>query len=145
MNKRLLIATIITIFLSIILSFSYCFATDENMSVVDGIRNFVGGAENVIEDAGSGIVNGVKSGINGTENAAKNVGNAMAGTMRTTDDNYTAERTDTTVEATSGDFLGMDSTMWTWIIMALVGIAIVVLVWAYSKENHYNSHNNNDL
>lgn len=144
MKKRLFIAIIISIFLSIILSFSTCFAAND-MSAVDGIRNFVGGAENVIEDAGSGIVNGVKSGVDSTRNMTEDMGNSVSRTMETDDNNYTAQRTSSVVDATDGNFLGLSTTMWTWIIMALVGIAIVVLVWAYSKENHYDSHHDNDL
>lgn len=146
----------ITLFAFIaILSFcsSYIFATN-NIPVVDGIRNVVGGAENVMEDAGNGIVSGIRNVTSAGQNTMENV----TGTMRnenqntrntdmsgmTTDNNdYTATRTTTrmTTDTTEGTFLGMNSTMWTWLIMAIVGITIIALVWIYAKQN---THSYND-
>lgn len=147
MKSKILIVTLL-VFSILILSISYTFAANQQ-NVVQGIRNAVGGAENVVEDAGKGIVDGVRNitsaGQNTMENAtsgtkAQNASNKITGT--TTDD-YTSTRTATTRAATGttdGTFLGMNSTVWTWLIMAIVGIAIVALVWIYAKQNH-NSYN----
>ena len=144
MKKKLYI-TILTLLAILTFSISYTFASN-NMTAVDGIRNVVGGAENVVENAGKGIVDGVRNVTSAGQNTMGNV----TGGVRTqntgnkivdgTTDGYTATRT-TTRAATgtnTGTFLGMNSTVWTWLIMAIVGIAIVALVWMYAKENHHS-------
>jgi len=149
MKKKLYI-TILTLLAILAFSFSYTFAAN-NIAVVDGIRNVVGGAENVMEDAGNGIVSGIRNvtsaGQNTMENATgdmgngmQNAGNTTVGGMTTDNDDYTATRTTTRMatDTTDGTFLGMDSTMWTWLIMAIVGIAIVALVWMYAKQNNHS-------
>lgn len=152
MKKKLYI-TIITLLAILTFSISYTFAAN-NITVVDGIRNVVGGAENVMENAGNGIVSGVRNitsaGQNTMENVTGDIGNGMqnAGNTvmggMTTDDDYTATRTTTRMatDTTDTTFLGMNSTVWTWLIMAIVGIAIVALVWMYAKqrENSYNEY-----
>lgn len=151
MKKKIYIS-ILTIIAVIFISFSYTFAAND-MSAVDGIRNVVGGAENVVEDAGKGIVNGVRNITSNGENAMdnvtrdagntmQNVGNGIAGALTTDNNGYDATRTTTrtAVDASEGTFFGMNSTVWTWLIMAIVGIAIVALVWMYAKQNN-NSYN----
>lgn len=134
----------------LVLSFSYTFAANEPKAVQD-IRNVVGGAENVVEDAGKGIVDGVRNvtsgGENMMENAARDVGNGVqdAGNRVTgamTGDNYDATRTTTrsAVNANEGTFLGMNGTVWTWLIIAVVAVAIIALIWMYVKQNN-NSYN----
>lgn len=146
MKKKLYI-TILTLLAILAFSISYTFAAN-NMTAVDGIRNVVGGAENVVENAGKGIVDGVRNvtsaGQNtmgnvtgGTRTQTQNAGNRL---VDGTTDGYTATRT-TTRAATgtnTGTFLGMNSTVWTWLIMAIVGIAIVALVWMYAKQNNHS-------
>lgn len=147
MKKKLYI-TILTLLAILTFSISYTFASN-NMAAVDGIRNVVGGAENVVENAGKGIVDGVKNVTSAGQNTMENVtGGARTQTQNTgnkivdgTANGYTATRTTTTRAATgtnTGTFLGMNSTAWTWLIMAIVGIAIVALVWMYAKQNHHS-------
>ena len=45
--------------------------------------------------------------------------------------NYTATRT----AADEGTLLGMNATAWTWLIIGMVGIAIIALVWYYSMQH----------
>ena len=147
MKKKLYI-TILTLLAILTFSISYTFASN-NMAAVDGIRNVVGGAENVVENAGKGIVDGVRNVTSAGQNTMENVtGGARTQTQNTgnkivdgTANGYTATRTTTTRAATgtnTGTFLGMNSTAWTWLIMAIVGIAIVALVWMYAKQNHHS-------
>ncbi len=135
----------------LILSFSYTFAANEPQAV-QGIRNVVGGAENIVEDAGKGIVDGVRNvtsgGENMMENAARDVqngtqdaGNRITGAM--TDDNYDATRTTTRsadVNNGEGTFLGINGTTWAWLIIAVVAVAIIALIWMYARQNN-NSYN----
>lgn len=151
MKKKIYISIVALIVITLF-SFSYTFANND-MTAVEGIRNVVGGAENVVQDAGKGIVDGVRNitsnGENAMENVSRDVGNTMqnagnniAGGLTTDNNDYNATRTTTrsAVTADEGTFLGMNSTMWTWLIMAIVGIAIVALVWMYAKQNN-NSYN----
>ena len=73
MKKRFLIVSVLTILL-----ISICIPAFAMENMANGIRNFVGGTENVIEDAGNTVSNGVKNGLNtvgaGTENVAEIVG-----------------------------------------------------------------------
>lgn len=151
MKKKIYIS-IFAIIAITLFSFSYTFANND-MTAVDGIRNAVGGAENVVEDAGRGLVDGVRNITSNGENAMgnashdvgntmQNAGNGIAGSLSNDNNNYNATRTTTrsAVSEAEGTFLGMNSTMWTWLIMAIVGIAIVALVWMYAKQNN-NSYN----
>ena len=152
MNKKIGIS--IAIIISMIFSFTICFANDGGNMVQDaanGVRNAVGGAENAVEDATKDISNGVKNvtnsvengaqGVtNGVENSAKNATNKIEGaTQNTMNSAYNATRT--SVDANSGTLMGMNATAWTWLIMAISAIAIVALVWYYGTQrnsSHYN-------
>jgi len=149
MKKKIYI-TILTLLAILTFSVSYTFATN-NIAVVDGIRNVVGGAENVMEDAGNGIVSGIRNVTSAGQNTMENVttdagnetqgtGNTTMGGMTTDNGDYTATRTTTRMatDTTDTTFLGMDATTWTWVIMAIVGISIIALVWMYAKQNHHS-------
>lgn len=150
MKKKFYIVTLLIVSM-LILSFSYAFAANEPQAVQD-IRNVVGGAENVVEDAGRGIVDGVRNvtsgGENMMENAARDIGNGVqdAGNRVTgamTDDNYDATRTttrSTDINNSEGTFLGMNGTTWAWLIIAVVAVAIIALIWMYVRQNN-NSYN----
>ena len=136
-----------------IFAFSLTFATD-NMAkdAVNGVRNAVGGAENAIENAARDISGASKNATQSFENGANNtVENSMNGdnnndnnnneSANTYNDNgaYTATRTSTTDGA---NFMGMNSTTWIWVIMAIVAIGIIALVYFYSSQvnsSHYDN------
>ena len=121
MKKKTCIISIILISLFFVF-ISTSFAM-ENSTMAQGVRNFMGDAENTMENAGNGIVSGIRNVTSGTENMMQNTASGMG---------YTAERTATEANNT---FLGMDPTMFTWFIMIVVGIAIVALVWTYARQN----------
>ena len=143
MRKRILLISIVALlFISIAIP---SFAME---NVANGIRNFVGGTENVIENAGNNISNGLRNGFNtlgqGTENVVtdvrdgmENAGNTMMGTMTDNNDRndgYTATRT-TTDDVT---LAGMSTNTWTWIVVALSIVAIGILIWSYMKQRNKN-------
>ena len=144
MKKRFLIVSIITLLLISIAIPAFAMG-----NVANGVRNFVGDTENMIEGAGSTAANGIRNGFNtigqGTENVMtdvkdgiQNTGNSMVSGMATGNNGggYTATRT-------TGDEIrvaGMTTNTWTWIIVAATAIAIGVLVWSYIRQK-----NNNDL
>lgn len=156
MKKKTLAFLSVLVF-TLFFSVSCCFANN-NMAqdAVDGVRNFVGGAENAVEGAVSGVTNGIRNGVDATGNVAENMmgtttnnNNNTNGALMSTNhgnnngDNYTATRTATTRSintATTGTFLGMGATAWSWFIMATLGIITVALVWFYGKQKEYSSN-----
>ncbi len=134
MNKKSVL--IIGLIMATILIFAstLSFATDDNgvmngvNDAVNGVRNTIGGAENMVEGA-------VKDVTNTTKNATDNTNNMGITHNNTQSTNYTANRTATTgTTANNGSFLGMSSTMWTWLILAVAVVAIIALVWYYSNQ-----------
>lgn len=143
--KKKILFSILTIIAIILFSITYSYATNEIEGAVDntvnGVRNFVGGAENVVEDTASGIGNGIRNTVNGAENMT-------TGAMQTMDNNngdYTATRTATARSVTNNaTFLGMGATAWAWLIMAILGIVTVALVWYYGKQHEFSANDNDD-
>ena len=138
------------ILLTIIFSFSICFATDVLQDAANGVRDVVGGAENAVEGAVNDITNASKNATSNMENAANNIGNTI---MNNGDNNDTAKDTNNDVmndryvaTRTSSDstFMGMGSTAWTWLILGIATIAIIALVWYYSMQLNGSNHDRND-
>lgn len=128
--------------LALILTTSFVFAA--NIEVGDSmnksgntIKNVVGGAENVVGDVAGAIGTGIRDLGNTFADGASRVTNNQ--TNRNT--GYTTTRTATN-PANNGTFLGMNSTTWTWFVLAIAAIAIVGLVWYYAMQNknEYNNH-----
>jgi len=160
MKIKLFLSFIIA--LSLIFSFTFVFATEEN----NGLKDAMNATENTVEDAARGTVNAVKDTTRDATNAVSNVVNDVTGATRNmvnsvtadrnnttnnqnnnnygTTGNYSTERTATTAYNDEGTFMGMNSTTWIWIVMGVTAIAIIALVWYYSMqlaENNYNNHN----
>lgn len=134
MKKKSLL--IVGLLIAVILMFAttFSFATDDHGAMtgvndaVNGVRNTIGGAENAVEGA-------VKDVTDTTKNATDNTTNMGINRNDTQSTNYTANRTATTGTTTNaGTFLGMSSTMWTWLILAIAIVAIIALVWYYSNQ-----------
>ena len=142
MYKKILVA--MTIVLALILPFTLSFANNGFQEATDGVRNVMGGAENVMEDAAQGISNTTKNITGGMENGANNMmqeNQDSKNTAQDTGSDYMATRTSTD----ENTFMGMNSTSWTWLILGIAGIAIVALVWYYATQfNHNNYDDKND-
>ena len=165
MNKKIFISTLLIAILLFISTLSL--ATDDNNNTmlqdgVNGVRNIVGGAENVIENAVHGAAGAIKDGTQNLENGLnsavddmnnnnnnENNNNNNNNTDNNNNDhnlanftnndnngNYTATRT-ATDDAT---VMGMTSTAWTWIILGVAAIAIIAVVWYYSMQ--FTNNNN---
>ena len=72
------------------------------------------------------------------------IGNDANTAVRNTT-SYNATRTAT--DANTANFLGMNSTMWTWLIIAVAAAVIIALIWYYAssnnrKTNYYDDDNN---
>ena len=149
MNKKIGIS--IAIIISMIFSFTVCFANDGGDMVQDaanGVRNVVGGAENAIEDAAKGVTDGAKNVTNNIENVGNKAENKASNmtssdnSRMSTNNSYTATRTSTGTEANT--FMGMTATSWTWLIMGIAAIAIIALVWYYSAQMRSSNYDDHD-
>lgn len=154
MNKKTFYGLILTIAL-IFFGITYTFAAnnigDGLKDAANGVRNVVGGAENAVEDAARDISNTSKDATrdlekegnkvtgntnnnrndnarNSTYMGASSSNNGISGTT-----DYTASRTATDASA---DILGIDSTAWIWMILAVVSIAIIALIYSYVKQQN---------
>lgn len=142
MNKKLLFSLVIAVFA--IFSFSICFANDGNTGLgiaANNVRNFVGGVEDTVENAALDVSNASKDVTGDAENtmsnARNNMNNGIFSSTGTTN-NYSATRT-----ATDYGAMGMSSSAWIWIILAIAAIAIIAAVWYYSMQfTNTNRHNN---
>jgi len=131
MKKAYIISIILTIVL--LFTFSNIYAM-ENSTMSQDMKNMAGGVENVMQDVGNTVSQGAQNVGNGIENA----GNKVMSSMGIDNSNYSATRTATTTDNT---FLGMNSSMFTWVIMAIIGLAIIVLVWMYAREHDESYYN----
>lgn len=166
MRKSIFVIAFVLV--SVIFSYSFVFAADaKNVGndVVNGVRNTVGGAENVVEDAAKGAAGAIKNGVqavqdtaggdnnqaqkntenmgNDVKNTAENVGNDTKnaaenvgnGMNKTGNNAYTATRTAT---ETTGETTKnwMSSNVWTWIIVGIIAIVIIALIWYYASRNN---------
>lgn len=144
MNKKFFI-TLATIFSIILFGITYSFAGN-NMGedAVEGVRNFVGGAENVIENTAKDVGEGIRSGVTDVKDAAQDTTHDMTRDNRNNNSNYSATRTSARTSSTGNSFLNMGATAWSLFIIATLGITTVALVWYYGKQNEINVHHNNN-
>lgn len=89
-------------------------------------------AEDVTSAAGNVLTTGVDAVRNTVDDVATGITN-MGNNNRSGNGNtgYTATRTNT-----NATWLGMDASMWTWLIMAILGVAIVAMIWFYAKQDN---------
>ena len=140
MKKKYIIVSILAILT--IFSMSFCFAAEDNNSennketnlgnqITESMNKAGQNAENVIEDVtgNKNTVDNMKNTMgdmaDGIKGAAQSVGNTASDAM-----NYTTSRTSTTADQTNNT-----NSTWTWIIIAVVAVAIIGLVWYYAMQN----------
>lgn len=144
MHKRKLI-TFFALFLFITLSFSYSFALNETsntknvmMSAGNSIGNAAVSTKNALttgmQDIGNGLSNMGSAAMNTMENAT----NGMTSAFTMENSNYEATRT-----ATNNNLLGLSDTAWTWLIVGIIGAAIVGLVWYYGAQYEHKNYDHN--
>ena len=121
--KKFLISA--AIFLLAISTFSLSFAT--NMM-------------NDVRDAGERVMNNTEQKLDTMKANGKTDTTVEKQVQPST--NYEATRTSLDVEPT---FIGMNSTVWTWLIIGIIAIAIFALIWYYTMQlrtDDYNDTNN---
>ena len=158
MSKKLVFTVGLLISLIFTFAVTFSLATDGNGAMngvnnaVNDVRGAVGGAENAVEGAVKDVTNTTKNATNNTENKMNDATRSNTTNLNITGNNtqstgYTANRTATTGTANvnnNGSFLGMSSTMWTWLILAVAVIAIIALVWYYSNQLNNRRYDDND-
>lgn len=101
-----------------------------NNDIKDGVHS----ATDAVIDGASNLVNDARKGVGAIENTvedgAKDIGNAM---HHDNTNSYTTTRTATTVTTTNG----MNSTLWTWVILAVAAVVIIGLIWYYASQNNH--------
>ena len=101
-----------------------------NYDIIDGVHS----ATDTVIDGASNLVNDARKGVgaieNTVENGAKDIGNAI---HHDNTNGYTATRTATTGTTTNG----MNSTLWTWVILAVAAVVIIGLIWYYASQNNH--------
>ena len=154
MNKKI-IFTLLAISLFIISSLcTYSYAANNSMmnnaknavmNVGNSIGNAAGTAKNAVVNGAEDITGGAamlgNDAMNTTHDMdmdARTDADSATGVIGNGDDDYTATRTSTTGDT---NFLGMSTAAWTWLIIGIVGIAIVALVWYYGSQYEHKNYN----
>lgn len=144
MNKKILIS--LGIILSLVFSFSICFAADGLGKAADDVRNVVGGVENTVENAAKDVSNASKGATGTVENDMNNdktTNNNKSSNINTNSNRnaYTTSR----VATDDTTLMGMTSNGWTWLIIGIAAIAIIAVVWYYSMQfTNNNKHDDNN-
>ena len=103
-----------------------------------------------MQNAGATVGNTMQSAGNNIGDAMKSAGDKMGTALTDTNDDMRTNNDDNpasyTATRTSTDFLGMgNNTMWTtWLILAILTVAIVGLVWYYGMQNTKGSKSRNE-
>lgn len=101
-----------------------------NNDIKDGVHS----ATDAVIDGASNLANDARKGVGAIENTvedgAKDIGNA---THHDNTNGYTATRTATTGTTTND----MNSTLWTWVILAVATVVIIGLIWYYASQNNH--------
>lgn len=152
MKRKYLIS--FTIALSLVFSFSVCFANNDGLgTAANEVKNFVGGVENTVENAAKDVSNVSKDATGTLENdmnhhtnmsSSNHLSNVMSsGTSKVTGtNNYSAKKTSTDDNTR---IMGMTANAWTWLIIGIAAIAIIAVVWYYSMQfTNTNRHNDDD-
>ena len=134
MKKKSLL--IVSVLLAILFISSISFANNEvKNDIHNATDTVVDGAENLAEDVRNGIGNAEDAIENGVRDAGTAITDGANDMTRTDNSGYTATRTtasDTTTNNT------MNSTLWTWIALAIAAVVIVGLVWYYATQHNDN-------
>lgn len=128
------------IFLSIATIFTLIVFSSTTFAVSDTLRNGMDNAGTEMKDSWNKMGNTMQDIGNAVTDGVSNVGNMLTnndnnvGFMGTNNDNngeYTATRTSTNTDT----FMGMNGTVWTWLIFGILAVAVVALVWYYGMQN----------
>ncbi len=140
MKKKAIVSLVLT--LSVIFSFTFCFAANNGFTeATNGVRNFVGGVENTVENAAMDVSNTSKNITGDVENGmSRNDNNGFMGSIDNDNGRYSATRT-----STDNTILGMSSNAWTWLIVGIAAIAIIAVIWYYSMQfTRTNTHHDDE-
>lgn len=104
-------------------------------NTANGAKNVIGNTENAVENGAANAKNTIMGTTENVADDAKNMTGSVENGMSDMIDDYTAERT-----STASGFMGMSATTWTWLILGIVGLAIVGLVWYYGSQYEHTDY-----
>ena len=142
MNRKVIITSII--FVIVCLFSSICFANTENMmdaaknttvNLKGEITNSIDKTENSTRNITQNIMTKGGQMVNGAGNMISNMTGNNNNDTTNNNDRYNTTRT--AVDDAYFGTVGMDTTTWLWIILAIAAIIIVAAVWYYAiQETH---------
>ena len=142
LKKSLIILSVVCALLFIS---TLSFAVTSN-DVKNGISNVTDTVVDGAANLGNDVRNGVGTVENGINGAVRNIGdnnntnnNAL---NNQPNNNYNATRTSAGMTTQTNTGFG-NTTLWTWLILAVIGIVIVALVWYYGSQNINNNNHHN--
>ncbi len=130
MFNKILLSTLI--FLLTISLFTFCFATElttDMNNLGERTTNTVTDITNDAKTTTENMINDTQSSMNTMMNDATESFENTSPIMYNIESNYSTDRTST--EAT---LLGMNSTMWSWLIVGIAAIGVFALIWYYAMQ-----------
>ena len=158
MNKKIL--TAILLFVVLLFASVSCYA---NTNLGTEMQDSANKSQTTLQNAGNGIQNIASDVGNGVQGAAQSIGNGIQdmfngndGTVTDSEneavgigtDNNNNENTGMGATGTTGDYgatrtatdritgTTMTNTAWVWLILGVVGVAIVALTWYYVSQHN---------
>jgi len=106
-------------------------------TIAEGTSNAVIAGSDALVDAGRAVGGATENAFHGMQNTMNGDDTMMSNNSRTTDSRnesnaaYTATQTATGGTPAEPTLFGMNSTMWTWMIVLLTAVGIGSLIWFY--------------
>lgn len=124
-------------FFFIVAGLTFSFASTTGTTMVDDAKNMMDNTMNAADTLGNKAENGIDDMKNSITNTVDNMKDDTKTEMNTlesnTNSNYTVARTSSVSNQT---FLGLGSTAWTWLIVAVTVVGVVAIVWYYFADNN---------
>ena len=111
------------------------YATNDNMKAIgNSVKNIMSDTKNAMEDGARNITTKSNDAANAIGNAAGKAGDAVKNTAETmkNDAEYTAQRTASETEKAADNM--MNPTVWAWIVIGVLVVAIVAIFWYFMAQ-----------
>lgn len=107
-------------------------------TIKEGAQNAGNTIMDSTEKAGNSVMNATNTTKDGIQNATNEVGNTLEN--MTTTENLTGDYNTTQTNADTQLTQSNNSTMWMWVMLAVVAVLIIGLVWYYAVQSNKNNH-----
>ena len=155
MTKKILI--VLTLLASLTFFTSIVLANTDMNNMANDATNVMSDSWNKMSTTMENLGNNTKGAINSAGNAIQGAMNNIENTLdmntddNSTDSNYNSNANDDnfndstdytatrTAATTNNNMFGLNSNTWTWVVLAVLGIAIIGLVWYYGMQTQNTS------